>query len=208
MTSVLRTAAEAGYAAWGAHSLVLFPAFSSYARVAFLPRVYEDAMKTTTEERFKKTIQSPIGDITLVATESALVEICLPSFSSEASDAASTLRHRILDQAERELNEYFQGARTHFSIPLSQAGTAFQSDVWRVLIEIPFGESRSYKWLATRVSRPNATRAVGSANGRNRLPIVVPCHRVIAADGGIGGYAGGLEMKRWLLAHEARTCIQ
>jgi methylated-DNA-[protein]-cysteine S-methyltransferase len=111
-------------------------------------------------------------------------------------------------QVERELGEYFAGARRAFSLPLAQAGTDFQRRVWAALARIPYGETRSYAALAAEIgAAPGAARAVGQANGRNALPILVPCHRVIAADGSLGGYLGadagaGLEVKRWLVSHE------
>lgn len=108
----------------------------------------------------------------------------------------------------RELREYFAGTRRDFSLPLRAEGTPFQREVWEALRRIPCGETRSYAELARELGRPGAARAVGQANGRNPLPIVVPCHRVLAADGGIGGYMGawgtgsGIATKRWLLGHE------
>jgi methylated-DNA-[protein]-cysteine S-methyltransferase len=110
----------------------------------------------------------------------------------------------------RELREYFAGARQRFTVPVAPEGTAFQQEVWRALREIPCGETRSYGELARAVGRPGAARAVGQANARNPLPVLVPCHRVLAADGGIGGYLGswgggsGVEVKRWLLDHERK----
>jgi methylated-DNA-[protein]-cysteine S-methyltransferase len=107
-----------------------------------------------------------------------------------------------LPQALRQLEEYFTGKRRDFALPLRLEGTAFQRRVWNVLMEIPYGETWSYGRLARRIDNPNACRAVGLANGRNPLSILVPCHRVIGADGSLTGYGGGVERKRWLLAHE------
>lgn len=111
---------------------------------------------------------------------------------------------RILDRAAAQLGEYFAGERTTFDLELAPEGTEFQQKVWMLLRAIPFGETRSYGQLATKLKRPTASRAVGAANGRNPLGIIVPCHRVIGASGDLTGYAGGLPMKRWLLAHEQR----
>ena len=108
-----------------------------------------------------------------------------------------------LRSARRELEEYFAGDRREFSVALAPAGTAFQQRVWQVLREIPYGGTISYRELARRVENPRAIRAVGQANGRNPLSIIVPCHRVIAADGSLGGYGGGLDRKRVLLALES-----
>jgi methylated-DNA-[protein]-cysteine S-methyltransferase len=102
----------------------------------------------------------------------------------------------------REIAEYFAGDRATFDLALAPAGTPFQQRVWQALTEIPFGQAISYGELAARIDRPKAARAVGQANGANPIPIVIPCHRVIAADGTIGGYSGGLRIKRHLLAIE------
>lgn len=110
----------------------------------------------------------------------------------------------IIEQTQLELDEYFLGKREDFSIPLILDGTPFQSRVWRELLQIPFGKTTSYDWIAERVGRHGAARAVGRANGDNRIAIIVPCHRVINADGTMSGYGGGKHRKRWLLAHEKR----
>ena len=110
------------------------------------------------------------------------------------------------DLAEKELAEYFQGKRRVFSLPFVQTGTAFELAVWSVLIDIPYGRTMSYKMQAEKMARAQAFRAVGTANGKNPLPIIVPCHRGLRSDFGLGGYAGGLWMKEWLLAHEKKHC--
>jgi methylated-DNA-[protein]-cysteine S-methyltransferase len=107
-----------------------------------------------------------------------------------------------LPAAARQLKEYFAGKRREFALPLRLDGTEFQQRVWGELTKIPFGETRSYGQLAKRLNNPNGSRAVGLANGRNPIAIIVPCHRVIGADGSLTGYGGGLPRKRWLLAHE------
>jgi methylated-DNA-[protein]-cysteine S-methyltransferase len=101
--------------------------------------------------------------------------------------------------ARRQLEEYFAGYRQNFDLPLDPGGTDFQRRVWRALLDIPYGKAVSYKELARRVDRPKGFQAVGQANGKNPLPILIPCHRVIAADGTLGGYSGGLDRKRFLL---------
>jgi methylated-DNA-[protein]-cysteine S-methyltransferase len=108
-------------------------------------------------------------------------------------------------QARRELAEYFDGSRTEFEVELTPAGTVFQQQVWNELRRIRFGQTATYREVAERIGRPAAVRAVGTANGRNPISIVVPCHRVLGSDGTLTGYAGGLEAKRWLLAHEGHT---
>lgn len=110
----------------------------------------------------------------------------------------------MLVETARQLVEYFAGERKVFDLPLAPEGTGFQQLVWRALTTIPFGETRTYGQQATLIKRPSASRAVGAANGRNPIGIIVPCHRVIGANGTLTGYAGGLAMKQWLLEHERR----
>ena len=112
--------------------------------------------------------------------------------------------HTVLEQTQRELDEYFSGRRETFTLPLVLDGSVFQMSVWHELQKIPFGVTTSYDAIATRLQRPGAARAVGRANGDNRLAIIVPCHRVINADGSLSGYGGGKHRKRWLLEHERR----
>lgn len=143
----------------------------------------------------ERCILTPIGALTLVSEGAALVEVRFGA--SEAADEAP-----VLMQAAQELGEYFAGRRRQFSVPLCMRGTEFQSRVWSALREIPYGETVSYGELARRVGNPRASRAVGGANHVNPLPIFVPCHRVVGADGRLTGYAGGLEIKRKLLEIE------
>jgi AraC family transcriptional regulator of adaptative response/methylated-DNA-[protein]-cysteine methyltransferase len=110
--------------------------------------------------------------------------------------------HPILRQTKQQLDEYFAGPRTTFDLPLNQRGSAFQLATWSALCEIPYGETRSYSDMARRVGSPGAVRAIGRVNGQNRIAIVVPCHRVIRADGSLCGYGGGRWRKQWLLDHE------
>jgi methylated-DNA-[protein]-cysteine S-methyltransferase len=153
-------------------------------------------------------VPSPLGPLRLVASDTALVAIHFPEPEPEPGLDRATVatpaptRHPILDLAARELAEYFAGDRHAFTIPLAAAGTPFQRAVWAALAAIPYGELRSYAQIAAAIGRPRAVRAVGAANGRNPLPIVVPCHRVIGADGTLTGFGGGLPAKRWLLDHE------
>lgn len=108
----------------------------------------------------------------------------------------------LLDQAERELHEYFAGALSRFTVAVAPRGTAFQQRVWTLLQTIDRGETRSYIDLARQLDLPGGSRAVGGANGANPIPIIIPCHRVVAADGSLGGFSAGLDRKRWLLRHE------
>lgn len=143
------------------------------------------------------TMPSPLGPLTLTSRENRLVSILFGEAAGSESDDP------VLREARRQLEEYFAGSRREFDLPLGASGTPFQEEVWSVLGTIPFGQTSSYSDVARLIGRPRAVRAVGAANGRNPLAIVVPCHRVIGSDGQLTGYAGGLDIKRWLLAHEA-----
>ena len=145
------------------------------------------------------TLATPLGSLQLVALDERLERIAFPGAHQERLPAGKS---PLLERAARQLQEYFAGGRRVFDLPLASAGTAFQEAVWAALAAIPFGETRSYGDLALALGRPRAVRAVGAANGRNPLPIVVPCHRVIGADGSLTGYAGGMARKRWLLELE------
>ncbi|MCU0662844.1 MAG: methylated-DNA--[protein]-cysteine S-methyltransferase [Myxococcota bacterium] len=146
---------------------------------------------------------SPMGQLRLVSHGPALVAIEFTEHSSPP-DPLWKRDEKTLSQAIRQLKEYFSGRRRAFELLLGPTGTPFQLDVWQALQRIPFGQTRSYSEVARDVGRFRAQRAVGTANGRNPLPIVIPCHRVIAADGGLGGYSCGLDKKRFLLSLEQR----
>ena len=146
---------------------------------------------------------SPIGTIELRGTAAGLTGVFMEMHRHEPARPAEAVRDAgPLRSARLELEEYFAGGRREFSQALAPAGTAFQQRVWEALRAIPYGETISYRELARQVGNPLAVRAVGQANGRNPISIIVPCHRVIAADGSLGGYGGGLERKGWLLALE------
>ncbi|MBU3690213.1 MAG: cysteine methyltransferase [Acidimicrobiales bacterium mtb01] len=150
-----------------------------------------------------RTVPSPLGPLTLVASPTGLREI---RFVGEAAnDSAIPGDSPILDRTVTQLSEYFAGSRREFDLPLEPEGTPFQRDVWRVLEGIAYGETISYGEEARRLGDAKKSRAVGSANGRNPLPIVIPCHRVIGADGSLTGYSGGMEKKVWLLNHERNS---
>ena len=152
---------------------------------------------------------TPIGTLRLVGDERRLERVDLPNTAAHAPDPAWREQRRVLPaalrDARRQLREYFDGHRRDFDLPLAPDGTAFQSRVWEQLRRIPYGETISYGELAHRIRKPTASRAVGAANGRNPLAIVVPCHRVIGADGTLTGYGGGLPVKEALLALERRV---
>jgi methylated-DNA-[protein]-cysteine S-methyltransferase len=152
-----------------------------------------------------KTIESPIGQLKLVASEKGLVAILWENDRPSRvrlDEMVADERHPILVETERQLREYFAGKRKTFSVALDMRGTRFQKDVWEALLGIPFGETRSYGQLARQLGNPRATRAVGAANGRNPVSIIVPCHRVIGTSGKLTGFAGGLETKAHLLKLE------
>jgi methylated-DNA-[protein]-cysteine S-methyltransferase len=162
---------------------------------------------TETRKRHVYTVMdSPVGKLTLIATDEGLAAILWPNdrprrvqITLDAEDAS----HPVLREAERQLREYFAGQRKAFALPLDMAGTAFQRQVWNALLTIPFGETRSYGDIARQIGSPRAVRAVGAANGRNPLSIIAPCHRVVGSSGSLTGFAGGLETKAQLLALEA-----
>ena len=143
---------------------------------------------------------SPIGRLLLTADGTALTGLYMTAQSTDGWTENPTAAP--LAAAVQQLNEYFGGSRREFDLPLRLEGTPFQQRVWRELTEIPYGQTWSYGQLAKRIRNPSASRAVGLANGRNPISILVPCHRVIGADGSLTGYGGGLERKRWLLTHE------
>lgn len=144
-------------------------------------------------------IPSPIGPLTIHATAQAVTAIRFGGTPDSSGAAGAT---SLLRQAAGELAEYFAGARRKFTFPIAPAGTPFQQAVWAALREIPYGQTRTYGQIAARIGRPKACRAVGMANNRNPIPVVVPCHRVIGASGALTGYAGGLDTKARLLGLE------
>jgi methylated-DNA-[protein]-cysteine S-methyltransferase len=146
---------------------------------------------------------SPIGELTLSGDGRALTGVYMELHKRRPPLPVGAVRDdSALAAARAQLEEYFEGERVEFDLPLEAGGTPFQRDVWAALREIPYGETISYGELARRIGRPDASRAVGLANGRNPISIVVPCHRVIGASGTLTGYGGGLDRKRFLLEHE------
>lgn len=148
-------------------------------------------------------LESPIGDLLLTGDGKAVTGIWMQSHPDQWKQTATLRRDdAALGVPRTQLAQYFAGGRLDFELPLAAHGTPFQLKVWRALCDIPYGETISYGELARRIGQPTAARAVGLANGSNPIPIVVPCHRVIGADGSLTGFGGGIERKRWLLAHE------
>jgi methylated-DNA-[protein]-cysteine S-methyltransferase len=158
---------------------------------------------TTSDATYFSQFPSPLGDLLLVSDGEALTGLHMADGAAPGPD---WLRDDgMFKEVRAQLTEYLAGERRTFDLPLRLMGTTFQRRVWDELLRIPFGETISYAELARRVGQPGAARAVGSANGRNPIGLIIPCHRVIAADGGLGGYGGGLDRKRWLLRHEAEA---
>lgn len=154
---------------------------------------------------FSKTIWSPVGELTLVADAKGLAAILWENDRPgrvRLGPLTEDTEHPVLVEAERQLREYFAGARQAFDVPLSFSGSDFQKSVWSALLTIPFGETRSYGEIAQQVGNPSASRAVGAANGRNPISIIAPCHRVVGSTGKLTGFAGGLEAKAFLLELE------
>lgn len=152
-----------------------------------------------------KTFRSPVGKLKLVASDKGLIAVLWENDKPNRVRLGELVKrhsHPVLMEAERQLGEYFEGKRRSFSVALDMRGTPFQKNVWEALLAIPFGETRSYRDIAKKLGNPEATRAVGSANGRNPISIIVPCHRVIGLNGKLRGFAGGLETKARLLELE------
>lgn len=163
-------------------------------------------MNVATEATEYLRISSPIGEVLLLGRGEVLTGLYIadvdkcpapPPDANEGSD--------LLDAVRRQVDDYFAGDRTDFDVKIDMVGTPFQRRVWQELIGIPYGHVISYRDLAARVGNPSAFRAVGNANGRNPICVIVPCHRVIAADGTLGGYGGGLDRKSWLLDLERKV---
>ncbi len=147
-------------------------------------------------------VASPVGKLRLVASDKGLVAIDVRNNAGQVVTANDSSAQAILLKTKKQLEQYFAGKRTSFDIALDLVGTEFQVQAWRALCRIPFGKTISYGRQAANIKKPKAFRAVGSANGKNPIPIIVPCHRVVAGDGSLGGYSLGLKMKKQLLALE------
>ena len=150
-----------------------------------------------------RDLDSPVGVLQLVANETHIREIrfCRAGQARPAS-AESQVASPFIEELVQQLDAYFEGRLQTFDLPLDPVGTDFQKTVWRALLRIPYGETRSYGQIAAQIERPAASRAVGAANGQNPIPIVIPCHRVIGSDGSLTGFGGGLDIKQVLLELE------
>ena len=158
----------------------------------------------TSNQTVRNTLvmSSPVGKLTLVASSKGLVAIDVRNNTKQVVTAKDASAQEILLKTKKQLEQYFAGKRTSFDVALDLVGTEFQVKAWRALCRIPFGKTITYGQQASNIKKPKAFRAVGSANGKNPIPIIVPCHRVVASDGSLGGYSLGLKMKKQLLALE------
>lgn len=160
---------------------------------------------------YEPPVEAPIGTLTLIAGDRGLRAILWPNDADGSRTRARVPlgdtvsgSNPLLEQTVEQLDAYFDGTLRRFDLPLDPAGTEFQIEVWRALATVPYGETTSYGKQSADLGRPRAIRAVASANGRNPLSIILPCHRIIGADGSLTGFAAGLEAKAWLLDHEAK----
>lgn len=160
-------------------------------------------------ELHSTTVDSPVGALRIIASDDGVRAVLWPSDDAERvplpDDVETHDSHPVLAQARSELAEYFAGTRRSFDVPLDPDGTPFQHEAWTALRGIPYAETVSYGEQAEQMGDKNKARAVGAANGRNPISIIVPCHRVVGSDGSLTGFAGGVEVKRWLLAHERKV---
>lgn len=150
---------------------------------------------------YQKT-QCPFGAVHIYADDQHLKAVLFKPWEKVPVENLLNKSNAIIEQTQGQLDEYFKGQRAEFDLPIKANGTDFQQTVWQTLCKIPYGETWNYGQLATAIGNKNASRAVGAANGKNPISIIVPCHRVIGANGTLTGYAGGLAIKEWLLKHE------
>ncbi len=159
------------------------------------------------------TVDSPVGPLTLVAADGALAGLYMNEQRHRPADErfgvpGADQDGELFAEVSQQLKQYFAGERADFDLRLALRGTPFQQRVWAALQDIPYGQTVSYGQLADQIGQPSASRAVGLANGKNPIGIIVPCHRVVGADGSLTGYGGGIERKQYLLAHERRVSGQ
>jgi methylated-DNA-[protein]-cysteine S-methyltransferase len=154
----------------------------------------------------RRTYQAPFGVITVVGSDLGIRYVMFDNYAHpkplERLRISETAIHDSVNNAITQLDEYFDGSRRNFDLPLDLQGTEFQVAAWNALAEIPYGHTASYGQQAASIGRPRAVRAIGGANGRNPVAIVLPCHRIVGADGSLTGFGGGIEVKKWLLDHE------
>lgn len=163
-------------------------------------------MQTTLVSPYFSELDSPLGPLLLLGDARSLAALYMLGHRHQPPLPAGCERNdAAFGEVSAQLTAYFSGERTEFSVPLSARGTEFQRKVWQALSDIRYAETESYGQLARRIGSPSASRAVGLANGRNPISIIVPCHRVIGANGSLTGYGGGMQRKQWLLEHERRV---
>ena len=166
-------------------------------------------MTTHAVQYFQSMVTAPFGVVTIVVSDHGVRFVMFAEDAHPKSFAGMNIvtgkSHPILDSAMEQLGEYFEGVRTDFDLPLDLHGTEFQVEAWRSLAQVPFGKTASYAQQAASIGRPKAVRAIGGANGRNPVAIVLPCHRIVGADGSLTGFGGGISVKKWLLEHEQRV---
>ncbi len=193
----------------GAAGLAAIP--SARRRASGTPVVREEVCIVTGDPHYMTTIDSQFGELILVATDRGLRAVKWPSESASRiplpNEITSAPGHPVLRATRLQLQEYFDGQRTEFNLTFDLRGTVFQQTAWRSLASIPYGTTTTYGRQAARVGRPRAARAVGAANGRNPISIILPCHRVIGAGGDLVGFGAGIEIKRRLLAFEQINLI-
>ena len=148
---------------------------------------------------YKAYYNSPIGIVEIVSDESSIIEL---EFVEKAMENNLQTAPQVLQSALQQVEEYFQGKRSVFDLKLKAEGTEFQKKVWKSLTQVPYGDTACYGDIAAAVGNSKASRAVGGANNKNKIAIIIPCHRIVGADGSLTGYAGGLWRKEWLLKHE------
>ncbi len=157
---------------------------------------------------YSSTVDSPVGPLTIIASDAGVRAVLWPTDNPKRvplDDVEANDGHPVLVAAARQLGEYFDGDRRDFDLPLDPAGTDFQQSAWVALRSIPFGTTVSYGEQAEQMGDKRKARAVGAANGRNPISIIVPCHRVVGSNGALTGFAGGIDTKHWLLTHERRV---
>jgi methylated-DNA-[protein]-cysteine S-methyltransferase len=162
------------------------------------------SVETANAEKFTRYIETPVGRLQLVSDGKEILSVHFIKHPATESEENSECQPACLVDCETQLREYFEGKRKIFDLPISARGTEFQEKVWRQLQAIPYGVTISYQQLAKWLGNPKLIRAAGSANGKNPIAIIIPCHRVIGSSGELVGYAGGLPLKKWLLDHEKK----
>jgi methylated-DNA-[protein]-cysteine S-methyltransferase len=159
------------------------------------------------ETKYTQIYHSPIGVIKIVASELCIEELVFVETDKISTIQLSENSPDVIQQCIDELLEYFAGNRRNFSVAINQEGTEFQQRVWKELYEVPFGKNLSYGELAKKMGDPTAVRAAAAANGKNKIAVIVPCHRIVGADRSLVGYAWGKARKKWLLQHEFRLAL-